>query len=477
MSNMFDLSNVLNSAQQVKEQKDQQQKNNGNRRKLIYPADGTVRMKLLFNPKSGIALRKIGRHHVQGVKVPCLELFGKECPICKTLTNIKNVKGNDLWEFKRKERGLSYAQYIDDNYNRPPNEKPENIPTQGETIIAMYPWSVYRDLQSIIAEAGANAASILATNHGKIIKITRTRGKNNRVEYRVELDAFGEYQTAPTDEEYMKVLNELPNLNDEIVPSELTEDIMNSVKEVDRKLNEAYLSPAVLGGGNNQGVGNLGQFVGGTGDQGGNLPQWAQGQAQGMPNQFQQPGMNPQFQQPNPNQFAQNPNQFQQPNMGQGGQFNQQGQFDPNQGQFNQNQGQFNPNQGQFNQGQFNQNQGQFNQQANVQQPGFTQNQQFSTPSVDNQQGMNPNQQMGNPTDQQANQGMNQTQTQQPDFSQSTPSSDSVGGQAPSTDSNPVDPSAPRADGKPGCFGKHGSVDANQCLICPFEVECTGVTN
>lgn len=438
---MFDLSNVLNSAQQVKEQDNERKENRGNRKKLLYPADGTARVKLLFNPKSGIALRKIGRHHVHGTKVPCLQMFGHDCPVCKTLADIKSVKGTDLWEFKRKERGLSYAQFIDDNYNRS-GEKQENIPTQGEVVLLMYPWSVYRDLQSIIAEAGANAATILATNAGKVVKLSRSKGKNNRIEYRVELDAFSEYTTAQTEDEYMQLLNELPNLNDEIVPAEITEDIRKSAQEVANKLVESYLSAAVLGqGATNANPTNLGNFGAGVqgANPGGQAPAWAQ------------PGNIP----PAPN--------FEQANPQAGG-FNQ-----PQNTGFNQPNGQFNQPNGQFNQPQGGQ---QFNQPG--MQPGFTQpntgqvdpNQQFSQPmNTGFNQPTNPNQPTGS-----------QIGTQPQDSFQSQPAVEQVPNPTPT---NPVNTGQagqpegnPLADGKPACFGKHGSVDPQQCLICPHEVEC-----
>lgn len=478
---MFDLSNVLNSANKVQENEEKKDNNRGNRKKLLYPQDGTVKVKLLFNPKSGIALRKIGRHHVHGAKVPCLQMYGQDCPVCKTVADIKSVKGSDLWEYKRRERGVSYAQFIGDNYNRQ-NEKEDRIPKEGEVILLMYPWSVYRDLQSIIAEAGENASSILATNQGKVVKISRSKGKSNRVEYRVEIDAFSDYQSANTDDDYMAMLNDLPNLNEEIVGPELDEKTMKKIKEVNNKLHESYLSPAVLGsnGGaqsNNQ-PNNLGQFVGNDPNPNqGNVPAWAQqnpAQNQQMdqnPNQGTQPNMNS-----NPNQnFNQDPTQN----------FNQ----NPNQN-FNQNSNQnFNqsPNQNSnFNQGSQpdinpNPNQSQLGSNQPVNNPGQQNMQQL--PANNPNQQFQQQQQMGNQQPPAQNQNMNTQQYQQPvnngNSQQQTPTSqesntDSSSGEQ--SDDTPGDPSVLRADGKPSCFGQHGSVDPNHCLICPFEVECTGAT-
>lgn len=345
---MFDLSNVLNSAKQVKTEEAERDQNKKNRMKLLYPGEGTVRVRVLFNPASNIALRKVGRHNVNGVKVPCMQMYGQECAVCKTLSEIKSVKGTDMWQYSRKDRGISYAQYIDDTYDRT-GEKQDDIPKNGEIIKLMYPWSVFRDLSAIIADAGPASSTILASNKGKIVKITREK-KKDRVEYRVELDAFNEFQTAEDDNKFAELLNGLPNLNDEICPAQPTEQVVNTVNEVKAKLIESYLSPSVLGVNPGGSAVNLGNFAGQQPAQDPNIPAWAQA----MPSTGQ-------------------------PTMGQ-----------PNMGQANFGQPQSNVGQAQFNQNtQFTQ--PNFNNQPMNQQPGFTPNTN-QTPNFN--QGMSQTQQM-----------------------------------------------------------------------------------
>ncbi|WJZ23535.1 hypothetical protein LIS04_107 [Listeria phage LIS04] len=360
---MFDLSNVLNTAQQIKSEKDN---SNDGRMKLIYPDAGTLKVKLLFNPASSTAIRKVRRHKVNGVQVPCLQMYGQTCEVCKVVDNIETIKGADLWKFKPKDRGILFAQYIGDDYNRGQNDK---APAEGEIIRVMVPWVVYRDLNAIIAEAGPEAQTIMASNKGKIVKIMRAQ-VNNRTEYRVELDAFSEYTSCGTDEEFVKLLNELPTLNEELCPPAPTETIVNQVKEISAKLSESYLSDSVLGNPQSNGTAtNLGN-VGGQAQ--GGVPEWAQNfnaPQGGMPNTGVQQN------------YGQSPNM----NYGQG-----------QQGGFNQQTGGFNPQTGGFNQqtGGFNQQTGGFNQQTG----GFNPSQQQqsssygqSDPGVQNPQG-NPGQ-------------------------------------------------------------------------------------
>ena len=93
MNGSFDLSQVLQQANQVSAESGE---SSGGREKLIYPQNGKLKVRILFNPKSQVVIRKFERHTVNGTKVPCMSNYGQDCPICKVLSDIKNAKGTDI---------------------------------------------------------------------------------------------------------------------------------------------------------------------------------------------------------------------------------------------------------------------------------------------------------------------------------------------------------------------------------------------
>ena len=299
----FDLSKALGIAEETK---NNQEDNSGNI-KLVYPQEGTVKVKLLFNPASSLVSRKIARHSVEGTKIACLSQYGQDCPVCKIITSIQNAKGLDLWKLKATTRGISYAQFIDSDYTwSNPNDKPQ----QGEVVLLMYPWTVYQDINRIIAEAGSQAAQIVASNVGKILKISRWRD-GNQIKYKAELDAFNNYQSCPSDAEYESLLTGLESLNSKIISETATEDMILKAKEVSNQLSGQYLSNNISGMGMSTppGFNNMNtQQFGGQPQQGVFTPQGSQQQQPqfgGQPQFGQQGGFTPQSPQgSNPNQFG-----------------------------------------------------------------------------------------------------------------------------------------------------------------------------
>lgn len=399
----FDLTNVLQQAASVTANAGNEG-GNQNRIKLIYPQPGTIKLRVLFNPKSGTALRKIVRHEIGGVKLPCMSMYNQECEISKALTEIKSVKGVDLFSNNAKTRGLASAIYISSNYRW---DKPEDEPKKGERIWFMFPWTVYKNLNGIITDAGTNAQYILATNKGKIINVTRTN-ESNRTDYSATLDAFEEFQCCATDEEFFTMLSEWDDLNSFLLPSQPNDEMIKSVREAAMKLREAYFAPSYAGGQHNTGQPmTMNQFAPQPPAQyppQGSYPPVQPGgyppaQPTGFP-QAQPPGFPVQTAPVNypPNQqYA--PNQVQYPPQGQA--------LPPGQPYY--------PPMGQ----------------APADTPPF-----------------NPPYTVGNPP---------------------------VGQPAGQPIVQPA--GAPPVQGMPTCFGQHGKIDPNQCLVCPHEVNCTGQTS
>lgn len=256
MSNVpgIDLGNVLAQAAQVTQE--QSEKDNAGNMKLVYPQNGELKVRLLYNQPSGVVMRKFERHKINGSQITCLTNYGQECPVCKMLDNIQNVKGADLWQLKRTTRGIAYAEFIEANYRW---DNPQDAPAKGEIVLLMFPWTVYTDLNRLINSAGQNIYNLIASNVGGVFKISRWVEKG-QTKYRAEIDPFDQnHQTCPTEEEYQKLIMELPSLNEKFVPIEINDNIIKAAKNCADELNAEYLSPNVY----QPNVGNAGSNLGG----------------------------------------------------------------------------------------------------------------------------------------------------------------------------------------------------------------------
>jgi len=220
--------------------------------KLIYPSDGKLKVRILYNPKSRITQRKIIRHKIGDVRLPCAELYGQECLIDKTFDEIYKVKGVDLWaEHAAKTYGICYAQFVaaeginGSDYFKGWNQ--DDTPKSGEIIFLMYPPSVYKEINRVITEAGQNAYLLIASNIGKPVIINKYyEGNKNSPTYKVEVDAWGDYRSFETDQQYVEALENLPDLNDKMVPKEMTNEVIQSIREVCDQFKEKYLKNNVL---------------------------------------------------------------------------------------------------------------------------------------------------------------------------------------------------------------------------------------
>lgn len=233
----FDVTGVLAKAAQVTQEV--KESNYQNNYKLIYPQEGTIKVRLLFNNASGAVLRRISRHKINGKQIPCLrEYDNHECPVCKVLNDIENAKGMDLWQLKRSTRGIAYAEYVESNYFW---NKAEDEPKPGEVVILMFPWTVYSELNQLISSAGENIYSLIASNEGGLFTIER-RVENSQVKYRAAIDPFvHNHKTRATEEEYEKLIMELPSLNSQFMPAELTDKEVKSASLAAEELTRTYL--------------------------------------------------------------------------------------------------------------------------------------------------------------------------------------------------------------------------------------------
>lgn len=229
----FDLSNVVNQAHDFI--------NNSNsspreeyKYKILYPGVGKTRIKLLFNPASNIVSRLINRHKIGDEQVPCLRTWGKRCPICDVLSNIKNATDIDMYRMASKARGVSFAQLIEST-----SPIYDGGPSAGDTILFMYPYTVYKAIQDILSTATTQEelAKIISANDSYTIMVNHTPDNN----YTAQLVAFNNYQSFSTEQEFDTFLMNLEPLNEQILPSVLTPEIDKKVQSIAMDLQARYL--------------------------------------------------------------------------------------------------------------------------------------------------------------------------------------------------------------------------------------------
>jgi hypothetical protein len=236
----FDLSSLLDNANKVSKFGTNSQENGGGYR-YLYPSIGTLKVKLLYNPKSNAFGRITKKHVIDKSKAICLAMYNQECPVCKAIDNIKNATGQDMWKFNARTRAITFAQYIGANGYTWTKENPE--PKVGEIVILMYPWSVYQDINRLLVSCGSHAEELIATNKGKVLNILRWQ-EGGMTKYKCEIDAFApEYQSCESEEAFVKMLNDLPNLEDLNCPAAMTDEILKNTNEVAEAVTREYLKP------------------------------------------------------------------------------------------------------------------------------------------------------------------------------------------------------------------------------------------
>lgn len=227
----FNFAEILKEAQAVA---NKVENNSGAsyKHKLVYPQTGTIQVKLLFNTQSNTVKRLVNRHTIDDVKIPCMRTWGQDCPICKMIDQISKATGYDMYKVKSMSRGISMVEYVDSSY------KIEGV-AQGDVILLMYPWTVYKDLSSIIAQANTaeGLKKIMASNEGFTININR--GTDNK--YSAMINPFATRKSRGSDAEFEEMLKGIENLNDLVLPESPTDEIKAQVNEAAQALQAKYL--------------------------------------------------------------------------------------------------------------------------------------------------------------------------------------------------------------------------------------------
>lgn len=275
----YDLSQVTSSAEKIVE--DSKTSGGSSGIPLFYLKNGTASLRVLFNPKAGLVLRKTSRHRVSGQYHVCLSNYNGDCPICAAISDAESVSGIDLWKLKSDNRCVFYAQYVKSDYQFPNPKYPE--PEVGAIVLVVAPWTVYVEMSKILVEAGSRAPEIIVNNDGKLVNFRRDND-NNRVSYSVALDPWGNsYKSTSSQEEFEALLDNLPDLNEALVPRVISDEIIHKATEVSTIIRSEYLNHRTV-----------------TPQQGSNLQDLATGYSEsiGQPQQHQSNPYNQPLQQP-----------------------------------------------------------------------------------------------------------------------------------------------------------------------------------
>ena len=240
------LRELQNNAQkEIDEANERGNNSSNNGYKLLYPhQNGSFRIKLIFNEKSGLLQRKIIRHKVS--KVPCLSMYGEDCPVCREIRNAEESAGKNCGAFQKygyQVRGISYGVLLDYDKNMFTDS---NDPKEGEVVLFMYPVGLYNQINEEIVKSGDFIESLVGKNEGKVFEITRSQNGNGPISYSAHVYAYGDMKVRETDEEFDKLVEEIPNLADSVVPINLTEENLEKARAAAETISAEYISGKVI---------------------------------------------------------------------------------------------------------------------------------------------------------------------------------------------------------------------------------------
>lgn len=235
----IDLTSLMRQAEEeVKNADSKNGSGNSNGYPLVYPGEkGKITFRILYNIKSQTIHRKVIRHG----KLPCMSVYGEECPVCTAIKNAEEVKGKECGAFGKygyKVRGICYAKVTD------ADSAYSDRFEVGDTIILMYPKTVYEAINKIIVDAGPNLEKIVSHNDGIPLVLETTQKNNSFPDYDVHLFPYGSqilFKEANGEELFDKLLEEIPSLSDTIISKFPTEEDRQKVKAMAETITQEYI--------------------------------------------------------------------------------------------------------------------------------------------------------------------------------------------------------------------------------------------
>jgi hypothetical protein len=243
------LSKLRNAIQEeVDEKEKEDSERNSNNIPIIYiGTNGKMRVKILYNMKSNTVQRKIIRHHEGDKKIPCLSMYNQDCPICNAIHDTEDLYGKEcgVWgDHHSKIRGMCYAILVD--FDAAIFNDKSNPPKKGDTVILMYPPSVYDGINKILLDSGDHLESLLAKNDGNTVEIKREKVGKEFPKYTISVYPYGTEKIKADDQEFDTLLDSIPDLNDTLVPKDLTETDLTNSKAAAETIKAQYANGTVI---------------------------------------------------------------------------------------------------------------------------------------------------------------------------------------------------------------------------------------
>ena len=209
--------------------------------RLVYPSEGKLKFRILFNPKSGLVGRLITRHKINKNQVVCASTYSnrKDCPICKILEDIENMGMDVPREYKARTRGIYFAQYLSSDYEI------SNV-KKGDIILLMVPYTIYKEVNKWISDFAGDSSimtKVFASHEGNVQVIEKGKGAT---EWSFRPDPYVTLESAPNDDEFSKMLENLDSLwdvmglHEKVTPEEVA--LMNTTAD---QLRDAFMGGSV----------------------------------------------------------------------------------------------------------------------------------------------------------------------------------------------------------------------------------------
>lgn len=237
----FDFQSAVAAATAVAE-KQSQQGGSTYKYPLVYPQAGqTITVKPLFNPASGQILRLVNRHE----KIACYRTYGVDCPICQIQQQVKDKTGQDPFGRTKRSvsRGICFAQYVSSSYQIEKSNS-QGVLQAGDIILFMFPWSVYTQINAVIQAISQTPTGMdqafCHSQTGLFIQISVT----SDFKYTTNSVPYMTIPSTLSDDDFIKMLEEMESLYEQVLPSTITEEVDKQVKEYTDTIYRQYILPS-----------------------------------------------------------------------------------------------------------------------------------------------------------------------------------------------------------------------------------------
>ena len=210
---------------------------------LVYPGEGKLYFRPMFNPKSEQFYRLIKRHKIQGKNYQCKTTYGgkkDDCPICKMLSNIENAGIQVPKEYNAKVRCIMFAQFIGADY-----EVAKGQLNKGDIFLLMVPYTIFKQFNGWLSDYFAEGAEgarehFVASPEATICVIEKGKDAND---WQFRENNKMQFQSAETADDWRNILDSLDDLYEQMgFHTEFKAEDIQPLNAVAEALNSAYFA-------------------------------------------------------------------------------------------------------------------------------------------------------------------------------------------------------------------------------------------